>query len=136
MRLSWRPLDRRKAPLGTIYGAVLGGCAVLASMWIWMDLPRLACPLRRMIGVPCPTCGSTRLVEALLRGDLRAALASNPLVFTVLVGVGVWALGSTLTRVLGLPSPHIDWQGRDLLWVRAAMILVVLSGWAYVVVKP
>jgi Protein of unknown function (DUF2752) len=40
--------------------------------------PGLACPLRRLTGIPCPLCGMTTSVEATLRLHLHAALAANP----------------------------------------------------------
>jgi Protein of unknown function (DUF2752) len=57
------------------------GAAMLA---VALVLPTLAlpnvvlCPLRRLTGVPCPFCGMTRSVTALVHGDLGASLALNP----------------------------------------------------------
>ncbi|MEZ5216028.1 MAG: DUF2752 domain-containing protein [Ilumatobacteraceae bacterium] len=36
------------------------------------------CPIRRVTGLPCPTCGMTRSVLALVRGDLVASVAAHP----------------------------------------------------------
>jgi MFS superfamily sulfate permease-like transporter len=38
----------------------------------------IACPLRTLTGVPCPLCGMTTSVEAVVRFDFRAALEANP----------------------------------------------------------
>jgi hypothetical protein len=38
----------------------------------------LACPLRTLTGVPCPLCGMTTSVEAMIRLDLVGALSANP----------------------------------------------------------
>ena len=40
--------------------------------------PGIPCPLRTLTGVPCPFCGLTTSVEAVMRGDLHAAIAANP----------------------------------------------------------
>lgn len=40
--------------------------------------PGLPCPLRSVTGVPCPFCGLTTSVEAVLRGDGHRAWAANP----------------------------------------------------------
>ena len=41
------------------------------------------CVFRLVTGIPCPGCGMTRAVLALLCGDVPAALAYHPLVFTL-----------------------------------------------------
>jgi hypothetical protein len=38
----------------------------------------IACPLRTLTGVPCPLCGMTTSVEAVVRFDVRTALEANP----------------------------------------------------------
>ena len=37
------------------------------------------CPMKRFLGVPCPTCGLTRAFVALLHGDVGKAFAIQPL---------------------------------------------------------
>jgi hypothetical protein len=44
------------------------------------------CPYRELVGEPCPLCGMTRAVGAVLRGDFRRAVSLNALsIFAVLV---------------------------------------------------
>src|ERR1043165_4866656 len=40
--------------------------------------PGLACPLRRLTGIPCPLCGMTTSVEDGVRLHVGRALAANP----------------------------------------------------------
>jgi hypothetical protein len=40
--------------------------------------PGLPCPLRSVTGVPCPFCGLTTSVKAVLHADGRGAWAANP----------------------------------------------------------
>jgi hypothetical protein len=65
----------------------------------------LPCPFRMVTGWQCPLCGGTRLGSALLRGDMGAAFADNPVVLISLVVVsllgGLWtieALGGPAVR--------------------------------------
>ena len=37
------------------------------------------CVVRRVLGIPCPSCGMTRALSHLARGEWRAALALHPL---------------------------------------------------------
>lgn len=43
------------------------------------------CPFKRVTTLPCPSCGSTRSVIALLTGDFQKALLINPLGFLIAV---------------------------------------------------
>jgi len=133
MRVHVQPFDCRRPPLGTIYGVVLTSAAIVAATWLWLDLPRMVCPLRKLAGLPCPTCGSTRMVEAMLRGDFAVAFTANPLVFLVLASAAIWSIASTLRRVFAWPAPQLVCTRRDLLWIRVVAMLAVLSGWAYVI---
>jgi Protein of unknown function (DUF2752) len=47
------------------------------------------CPMRLLLGVPCPSCGLTRAARLALGGDLAAATAMHPLWFLVLPFVAV-----------------------------------------------
>ncbi len=51
-------------------------------------IPGLVCPLRHWTGIPCPTCGMTRSLMAVVRGDWEQALIHHvfgPLLFIGLV---------------------------------------------------
>ena len=50
--------------------------------------PGLPCPLRALTGVPCPMCGMTTAVKAVLSGHVQASVAANPFgIVAVLVAV-------------------------------------------------
>lgn len=57
------------------------------------------CAFARLSHHPCPGCGSTRAVVALLHGDLPGVLATNPLGPAVAVVVGGLGLQSFLSVV-------------------------------------
>jgi hypothetical protein len=50
------------------------------------------CPLRRLTGLPCPSCGMTRSASLLVRGRPRAALRENALSPVALAVLGWLAL--------------------------------------------
>lgn len=50
------------------------------------------CPVRRLFGVPCPGCGSTRAVLLLLRGDFFGAATMNPVAVALSIVVPLWWL--------------------------------------------
>ena len=59
------------------------------------------CLFRWLTGLPCPACGATRALRALLEGDAGQALWVNPLGFVLavlLVVVPVWGLADAVRR--------------------------------------
>ena len=62
-------------------GLRFAGVAMLAAGAVLPFAPDhvgLPCPLRTATGIPCPLCGMTTSVEAMVRLDVHDALAANP----------------------------------------------------------
>ncbi len=60
----------------------------------------IRCPLLASTGIPCPFCGMTTSVEALLRGNLIGSLESNPFgILVVLVALTILLIPSLKTFV-------------------------------------
>lgn len=81
----------RRAALAVAFLALLG--ALLATVG-------LPCAFARLTGLPCPSCGSTRAVRALLVGDLHGVLHYNPLGPIIAVILGGLALSSLRSLLL------------------------------------
>ncbi len=79
MHVALRKRGQGDLDFGIIYGGI-----VLLGLLAGRYLPVLAlappCVFRTLTGFPCPTCGSTRSLVFLSRGDLYSALAMNPLI--------------------------------------------------------
>ncbi|WP_424216454.1 DUF2752 domain-containing protein (plasmid) [Streptomyces sp. BI20] len=82
------------------------------------------CPWHAVTGLDCPACGGTRMVRALLYGDLDAAARANP----ALLAVSPLALAACLrllwtTGVRGRPwRPPLGPRG-------PALVLTLAVGW-------
>jgi hypothetical protein len=84
------------------------------------------CPYRELSGKPCPLCGMTRAVGAILHGDFQSGVSLNPLsIFAVL-----FMLFEAIFRAL-LLHWHISPQRRSSL-VRADISAHVLIGAAFI----
>ncbi|WP_205525748.1 DUF2752 domain-containing protein [Pyxidicoccus trucidator] len=56
-------------------GWVLGVVAAVQLGLIRFELPGWPCPLQSAVGLPCPGCGLSRAMTALLHGEWRTALS-------------------------------------------------------------
>lgn len=93
-----------------------------------VDAP-ITCTMRRVTGVPCATCGSTRAALALTRGDAVSALRYNPFVTiggVALAGVGVLRVGLGRRVEVGLGR-----GGRRVAWCLVGVAFA--ANWAYVI---
>ena len=59
---------------------ILGVCSLLLLIWLYIDG---FCPIRRLVGIPCPTCGMSRAWLAALRLDLVSAFRFHPMFWSV-----------------------------------------------------
>lgn len=107
--------------------------AVAAAVWpVLVDHTgaALPCPVRSVIGIPCPGCGLTTAAVALVRGELSTAFHANPLIFglaafTVAAGplVALRAVG-----ILGPPRPWSSERRRQMGWIAG---LLAVASWLY-----
>lgn len=112
---------------------VLGLLAVSRAAAQW-PIPLPVCLLRKLTGIPCPFCGSTRAAMAVARFDLPGAVALNPLAVLLGLGVGLWFAVWGLERVLGRPVLRNFQRGLVTLpwwWIGGALALL---NWIYLLV--
>lgn len=132
MRTTFRPrleageTDAELLALGASGGALASGCA-----WLAMGLPLPPCVFHAVTGCPCPVCGATRCVLALLHGHPGAALAWNPLVFMGLVGAVLLNLYSAGVLAAGLPRARLSFGRGEGRLLRLGCALLLAANWAY-----
>ena len=89
------------------------------------------CWFRYATGIACPTCGSTRALLALGRGEVLDAFRYNPLVFAVGLAGAAWLVlrvgfGRTIQVALSTVARRTVWS---------LLLLVFLLNWAYVIAQ-
>jgi hypothetical protein len=93
------------------------------------------CLVRHFVHIPCPSCGSTRSVLSLMRGDLAGALYWNPfglLIFCILVFSPFWMAFDFIFRKESLYRFFLLFENtlrRKAVAIPA--ILLVLINWAW-----
>jgi hypothetical protein len=75
------PVELELKPLRFAGAAMLGIAAIRPTLSAVPLGP--PCPLRTVTGIPCPFCGMTRGVTALVHGHVSAAFSFNPGAFLI-----------------------------------------------------
>ena len=134
MTLTWR----RLAPLELDHEALwlLVGGASLCLLGVALATPGIQlprCAFKTITGLPCPTCGLTRTVIALSRGDVDRAVFMNPLAaIGCVVGV-VYLLYAAAVLALRLPRfrPTVSAAGARRL--RIGAVAVIATNWLWLI---
>ncbi|MBA4411061.1 MAG: hypothetical protein C0397_16765 [Odoribacter sp.] len=97
------------------------------------------CLFKRVTGVPCPSCGSTRSVLSILNGDIFGAILWNPfgiIIVSILLVFPVWMIGDVLSRKNTLFNAY---NRTELFlkrrWIAIPAILLVLLNWIWNIFK-
>jgi hypothetical protein len=136
VRLAIREHRRGEVDLPLLYTAVLLMAGVLAGAWLLMGFPVPPCMLKELTGIPCPTCGATRMARSLL--DLRPlqAFAWNPLLFLGIAAIFLSGLVCGIRRLLGRPRLRVVVDSpRERAVLRIGAIVAILAGWIYLFLR-
>jgi len=131
--LVWRRPKREERQLAWLWGVVAVCSLLLRPFWLMLAPFVPACPFRAITGIPCPTCGTTHAALALLNGRLGDAFSANPLAALAGVGLVVGGLIAPVWATFNGPVPEIPTPLPR--WARAAIVAVLLAGWAYLIMK-
>ena len=108
---------------------VIAGCVAFAHVFGYT-----LCPMKRWLGVPCPTCGTTRAFVRLLHGDVGGAFALQPLVMGIVcllvpAALAVWMMpGARCVKTFWLSAVRMP-----VFWLAVAAAL--LANWVYVMAR-
>jgi Protein of unknown function (DUF2752) len=115
--------------------ALLATGAALSAVWLRLGLPLPYCTLKEWTGLPCATCGTTRMIQAVLSGELVDAFALNPLVFSGLALTIVWGVASAARWAFDLPIQPFTVGPRHRARLGLAAAVAVLLNWIYLLVR-
>lgn len=125
MSVPLAPFQRRSRFL---FLGALGGSVVWVFFHGIFQPPFLqSCGIWALTGLPCPLCGGTRSVKALLAGDWSRSIGWNPLVPPLAMVMVLWAavvvLELALNRCL-LPETWWPRWSRRILALSLALLMV------------
>jgi hypothetical protein len=96
-------LDRNK-----LYSILFIAC-LAGYIWLYFSITKNitekksveVCLIKHVTNIPCPSCGSTRSVISLTKGDFIGALNSNPigyLVAIIMLIAPIWIITDTIKK--------------------------------------
>jgi hypothetical protein len=132
MRVYVHKRDSGGIEFGIIYGviALIGLCAARFPQIITLSP---SCVFQVLLGIPCPTCGSTRAVLHLSHGEIIAALAFNPLISSCFLAAVLYFLYSIIAIASGMPRIGCTLSEGDKNTVSTGVVILVLMNWMYLI---
>jgi hypothetical protein len=134
MTIVWRPLHPREIDHEVLWLAVAGALLVGAAIVIpspHVQLP--LCVLKTLTGLPCPTCGLTRAVLAVSRGEVGRALFLNPLAVAAGAVSALYLVYAIAVLLLRLPRLRPRVSPTDARLARVTGLALVLANWVWLI---
>ena len=89
--------------------SILGITCLAGYIWLYYNLylqntkssSESFCMIKRITNIPCPSCGSTRSVSAVLHGDFAGAIYWNPLglvVLAIMIVLPIWLAADLILK--------------------------------------
>jgi hypothetical protein len=130
MQISLRKKHSGEIEFGIIFGS-LAIMALFAARYLPLTDMMPSCLFKTFTGFPCPTCGTTRSLVHLAKGDLQGSLFMNPAFALSMILTLLWFLYNTIIVLfdtsrftLSLTRPEFD-------AVRVAALALLLLNWYY-----
>ena len=132
MRLILKKRTTQDIPFGLIYGTIVLVALAAARFYPVQDiLP--SCSFRAVVGVPCPTCGTTRLMTTLAHGDLVGAIRFNPAVALAVVAALI-LLVYDAALLFGSSRRTFTFSPQESRLLRLGAVLGLLANWVYLII--
>jgi hypothetical protein len=138
MVIERRELGGREIDHERLWLSVALAGAALVVLWVAAgheELPRVICPFRHLTGIPCVTCGGTRALLALTRGDVNTAFHWNPLVAAVSIAALIFLLYAAVVTALRAPRLRVRLAERDRTLFRATAWTAIASNWVFLILQ-
>lgn len=97
------------------------------------------CPIKNITGIACPSCGSTRSVIEITKGNFNDALLLNPFGYIIATGLLVlpfWLLYDVLLKKDSFYKSYLKFEKTlRIKWVALVLILLTIANWGWNIYK-
>ncbi len=123
-------------PNGLPLGAVFLACGLVAGVAVGLlhldQIPVALCTFKAATGLPCLTCGTTRVLGHLFALDLKGALEMNPLAAFGALVLLAWGMADLVLWLRGR-AVAIRVSGRAAQLLRGMAVTALALNWVYLV---
>lgn len=134
-------LDRNK-----LYSILFIAC-LAGYIWLYFSITKNisenksieVCLIKQVTNIPCPSCGSTRSVISLTKGDFIGALSFNPigyLVAIIMLIAPIWIISDTIKKTKTLFNFYLKIETYlKKPKIAIPLILLVIINWIWNITK-
>lgn len=121
---------------------------VVASLWVCWNFTHYhqdsnsginVCLFKRITGIPCPSCGSTRSLLYISRLDFKNALYANPIGFILAVAILLFPFWVLYDLVNHKNSFYNFYRDTEFFirkrWVTISLIFLITANWFWNIYK-
>lgn len=130
MRISLRKKRPDEIEFGIIYGTIAMMALVAARCLPLTDMAP-SCVFKAFTGFPCPTCGTTRSLVHLAKGDLLGSLLMNPAFALGMALAILWFIYSAIIVLFDASRFTLSLSRPESNAVRIAVLAFLLLNWYY-----
>ncbi len=133
MGLKLIPRKKGELNLPLVYLLVMStGFLSLYILYAYKHLPHLTCMFKTITGIPCPTCGSTRVFADISHWDIISAFHWNPLVFLGGIVFVAWVFYG-FYMLFSRKKIKVSLSKKESLFLRGALLILFILNWIYLV---
>lgn len=119
---------------GLIYG-VLGFLIIIFARFLPLSSIPLFCPFKKITGIPCPTCGTTRALIHFAHLNPAESLNMNPLIFISFILGSILFLYSISAFFLKPLRVSVKVGQKEKMVLRFGVIGVIALNWIYLMIR-
>jgi len=126
------------------YTILMTAC-IAGYIWIYYSLNTInnpyfnGCLINKLTNIPCPSCGSTRSIILLIKGDFFEALKINPFGYVIAVIMTIYPIWILIDILTNNESLYILYKNIEATLKKRKyalpLILIVIVNWIWNITK-
>lgn len=97
------------------------------------------CLIKKVTGLPCPSCGTTSSVTYLLQGQFRNAVLANPLGFVMILAMAIFPVWIIFDLILNRNSFFLFYNYIEISFrmkvVAIPAVIIIITIWIWKIMK-